>query len=471
MRPLVLLFLLAGAAPAPELRPQLVEAVEFPYYAYPPQLWERELVWLKNLGIDTVAFSIPWNWHQLDAETLDLTGRTSPRRDLIGFIRLVKRAGLRAWIRPAPPVKGWIDSGYPKGTESDRSRAAQMAVGSRNGARSVSCIARRTHRFRRGTGRRFPRSAAATRRSPACPRRIRARSSGAVKLLAAGHGSLVWEDIEDQLPPVGWEAPGGALIRPGAVSLAGDERTSVMPLRRDALLWRYWSAALPAMKAAPQVRLLAGKLPAGMLAHQLMASRGASAVNVVNQSHASFQGALRVFYPPTEKRIELPSIYLAPGEALCLPVHIPLASDGFCQDCSGFGNGDHIVYATAELNDVEYENGILAMEFAAPRAGEVVLQLSQEPSGPLLAAGPSHEFRLGRAHHARAVTRSGRQRPGLSGAYRTGHSAAGHVGVFWRCETAGHRAKESSGDVLFVRAGGAALTPEDSAEPSRREAP
>src|SRR6516225_12139384 len=104
MRALNLLLLLAAVAPASQVHPSLVQAVEFPYYAYPPQLWERELVWLKNLGVETVSFSIPWNWHQLDPETLDLAGRTSPRRDLFGLVRLVKRAGLRAWIRPAPPV-------------------------------------------------------------------------------------------------------------------------------------------------------------------------------------------------------------------------------------------------------------------------------------------------------------------------------------------------------------------------------
>jgi len=36
---------------------------------------------------------------------------------------------------------------------------------------------------------------------------------------------------------------------------------------------------------------------------------------------------------------------------------------------------------------MEYENGILAMEFVAPAAGEAVLQLSHEPPGPLIAAG------------------------------------------------------------------------------------
>ena len=53
---------------------------------------------------------------------------------------------------------------------------------------------------------------------------------------------------------------------------------------------------------------------------------------------------------------------------------------------------DHLVYATAELTVMEYENGILAMEFAAPSAGEVILQLSREPSGPLVAGGKPTPF-------------------------------------------------------------------------------
>jgi len=41
---------------------------------------------------------------------------------------------------------------------------------------------------------------------------------------------------------------------------------------------------------------------------------------------------------------------------------------------------------------VDYENGILAMEFSAPHPGEVLLQLSREPSGQLLAAGHPTSF-------------------------------------------------------------------------------
>jgi hypothetical protein len=391
MRSVALLLLLAGLAAAPETPRAFVQAVEFPYYAYAPQFWERELIWLKNLGVDTVAFSIPWNWHQTDPETLDLTGRTSPRRDLVGFIRLVKRAGLRAWIRPAPPVKEWVNSGYPPGLESDR-RAFRKWLWDLNEVLDPFLA---SHGgpivFVEGSGGVF--------KAPEPPlpvALISAKDSRALvrsrQVFAAGHGSLLWEEVEDLIPPVGWEAANAPIFRTGAVSLSGDERTPVTPLRRDALLWRYWGAALPAMRPTFTVRPVTGVLPAGVLAHQLVAADGASALSIINQSSAEYAGALRVFYPPAKRRIALPQVRLAPGEALWLPVHIPLTGADFCRDCSGFANRDHIIYATAELNLVEYENGILAMEFAAPRAGEVVLQLSQEPSGPLLAAGKPTSF-------------------------------------------------------------------------------
>ena len=102
-----LLLLFAAALPAPVADrppPEYVQAVEFPYYLYPRTLWERELVWLKTIGVSTVEFSIPWNWHQLEPGEFDFTGRTSPRRDLVGFVRLLRRLDLRAWVRPLPPV-------------------------------------------------------------------------------------------------------------------------------------------------------------------------------------------------------------------------------------------------------------------------------------------------------------------------------------------------------------------------------
>src|ERR1041385_7449736 len=108
MRRLILLMVLACAsAAAPPSKPEFVQAVEFPYYLYPRALWERELVWLKTIGVRTVEFSIPWNWHQEQPGRYDLTGSTSPRRDLAGLVRILRKLELRAWVRPLPPVPEW----------------------------------------------------------------------------------------------------------------------------------------------------------------------------------------------------------------------------------------------------------------------------------------------------------------------------------------------------------------------------
>src|SRR4051794_41561112 len=105
---LAVVLLVAASAAAPAPAPQeYVQAVEFPYYLYPRQLWERELVWLKTIGIRTVEFSIPWNWHQTRPGEFDLTGATGPRRDLAGLVRILRKLELRAWVRPLPPVPNW----------------------------------------------------------------------------------------------------------------------------------------------------------------------------------------------------------------------------------------------------------------------------------------------------------------------------------------------------------------------------
>jgi len=97
-----------GLAPAATLPPEYLQAVEFPYYLYPRAQWERELVWMKTIGVRTVEFSVPWNWHQLGPGDFDFTGLTSPRRDLVGFIHILRKLELRGWVRPMPPVAGWV---------------------------------------------------------------------------------------------------------------------------------------------------------------------------------------------------------------------------------------------------------------------------------------------------------------------------------------------------------------------------
>jgi hypothetical protein len=92
-------------------------------------------------------------------------------------------------------------------------------------------------------------------------------------------------------------------------------------------------------------------------------------------------------YSPADRVIELPGVALGPHEVLWLPVNIPLEQGPLCTGCNGFAPPDHLAYATAELTAMEYENGVLAMEFIAPKPGQAIVQLSHEPTGPLLAGG------------------------------------------------------------------------------------
>lgn len=397
MRLLLLLLAFATALPAPEPAPpaEFVQAVEFPYYLYPHTLWQRELVWLKTVGIHTVAFSIPWNWHQLENGNGDFTGATSPRRDLMGFIRLLRRLDMRAWIRPLPPVKGWINNGYPSGAAQDRKSARPWLRELEN------LLAPQTRKH--GGPIAFVEGNPGILDAPAPPQPVTivsARDASAMarsrQALAGAHGALLWEDVEDALFPAGWERPGGPIYQQGAVSLDGDERPTVAALRRNAALLRHWGALLPGMKPerARAVKLATGKLPPGITALELVsrAPGVASAVSISDESSQPFQNVVRAWDPWARRYVDIENVRLAPHESLWLPVNVSLGGRGLCRECSEFAGAEHMVYATAELQDIEYENGTLAMEFAAPQPAEAVLQLARRPSGPYVAGGHLADF-------------------------------------------------------------------------------
>ncbi|MGI8991942.1 MAG: hypothetical protein ACR2I2_20480 [Bryobacteraceae bacterium] len=294
--PALLLFV-ASAAPA-----AYVQSVEFPCNSFPRQFWERELVWLKNIGIRHVTCAV--------------------RPDAMGFLQLVQRLGMTAAPNPPRPVF------------------------------SVSAIS--------------PDALVLSR-----------------EFLSKATGSLLWTDVEDTVSPA---------FHKGAISFTGEEQPTVAALRRNAALLQHWGGLLNSMTVSP-VRPVTGKFPAGVTASQLVANAGdASAVGIVNRSESAFHGDLRVNYPSLKRSFVLPGVDIPAHEALWLPVDIQLNKSAVCEQCGPLGNAGQIVYATAELISAEYENGILAMEFAAPAAGEVVLQLSHEPSGPLIAAAKPTNF-------------------------------------------------------------------------------
>jgi hypothetical protein len=145
------------------------------------------------------------------------------------------------------------------------------------------------------------------------------------------------------------------------------------------------------MHAVGMPRPAAGKLPDGVHAVELV-SAAVSAVSISNTGRQPFHGDLRVRMPGTRRALVVPAVSVPAGESLWLPLAASLGPDGLCGECSNFSRIEKIVYATEELLSVEFENGILAMEFAAPEAGEAVLQLARQPVGPFLAAGKPVKF-------------------------------------------------------------------------------
>ena len=334
----------AAAQNAPTVR-AIFQCVEFRYTAFPRQLWERELVWMKNVGITGVAITVPRDWDANDQR---------PSRDLIALLRLMRKLELTAWIEPereTPELKAALEP-YMQG------HGGPIAWWGVNGA-------------------------------PLPVTRLSSLSAGSLNAsrdaLANGRGTLVWTDVEDTVSPT---------FHHGAISFSGEEAATLIGLRRDTLLVHYWAQALPALNVTRPLSPVTGKLPLTVTAKQLVAGdAGPSAISVVNKSRtASYTGQLRVYYPPAKRPIELEAVTVPPGDSLWLPVNVPLGGGVFCKNCDALGNGESIVYATAELTGVEYENGILAMEFSAPAAGHAVLHLAKEPSGPLVAGGKPTEF-------------------------------------------------------------------------------
>jgi Glycosyl hydrolases family 35 len=367
-----------------------LQAVEFPYYLYPRTLWERELVWLKNIGVQTVEFSIPANFHQPQAGEFDLTGRTSPRRDLVGFVRLLRKLGMRAWVRPLPPVPGLVNARLDAAQQRawlkqlDQMLATQTA--SHGGP--IAFVEGRVLAIDAAA----PPSPVTT--VSAIEANAFARSREAMN---SARGALLWTDVEDALFPAGWAANPATLLRKGAVGLSGDEHPTTAALRRDAALLRGWAQLFGGLHHVTPPKPAAGRFPEGVNAVELV-SPSASAVSISNTSRKPFHDDLQVIEPLSKRTLVIPSVSVGPGQSLWLPVSVSLGPDGLCRDCTNFAAPEHVVYATAELLSIEFENGILAMEFAAPEPGEVILQMARRPSGPFLAAGKPTDFDWDEAH-------------------------------------------------------------------------
>ena len=217
--------------------------------------------------------------------------------------------------------------------------------------------------------------------------RVSVKAPNAMQLsraAVAARGSLIWTDVEDTRDRSGFHR--------GAVSFTGDEQPLTGVLRRDALLLQYWAAVVPEMRVQKMNRMPSTGKSYPLSVLELIAPDGAAAVSLVNDAASDWTGDVSAYFSPAKQHLAIPNVHVAKGDALFLPVNIPLSNDTFCRNCQALSKNDRIIYATAELTAVEYENGILAMEFSAPAAGEVIVQLTSEPSGPYLAGGKPSKF-------------------------------------------------------------------------------
>lgn len=297
----------------------LTESVEFPWNTFPRHLWERELVWMKNIGVRHVS--------------LPPASDPALLSDVIGIIR---RLGLEADLEGPVP-------------------AALESLSTRHGGPLSDPVAD--------------------------VRRISVLQPGALRqsreILLSGAAGILWTNVEDTLGPAGY-------VR-GAVSFAGQERAATSTLRRNTQVSRYWSSILPTLQEIPGAGT---RLPTEMISvKQYVTPNGVSVISIVNSGATSWTGDIKATYPALHRVIVLPNITVEANDTSWLPVGIPLTGSPLCRDCNGFAPPDHLVYATAEITAMEYENGILALEFASPGTAEVILQLSREPSGPLVAGG------------------------------------------------------------------------------------
>jgi hypothetical protein len=299
-------------------------SVEFPFTTVPRPVWERDLAQLKEMGVTHVSLPPSNNAAQLDEA-----------------IRIVRHLSLEA------DLEGPLPERLQPLAKSHGGPLAELP----SGAVRISAI--------------MPRALDNER-----------------KLLTSGTQAIVWTDVFETLAPN---------YKPGAITLAGAETPPAALIRREAQLTRFWGAELSGLTESPGARLA---VPVESVSvHQYIADKagavplGLSLTAVINDSSDAWNGELRVMYPALQRVIGLPAIAVAPYDVLWLPIDIPLTAGPLCSGCTGFAPSDHLVYATAELTDMEYENGILAMEFIAATPGEAVLQISHEPTGPLLAAG------------------------------------------------------------------------------------
>jgi amino acid transporter len=112
--PFAVLLLAMLALRVPAHAAPFVYGATFFYERVPRDEWAASLQKYREMGINTIDLYVMWNWHEPRDGQFDFTGRTNPRRDLIGLLRLIHSDGFKIVLRPGPVIRNeWRNGGYP----------------------------------------------------------------------------------------------------------------------------------------------------------------------------------------------------------------------------------------------------------------------------------------------------------------------------------------------------------------------
>ena len=373
-------------------KPFFVYSATFAYEQYPRDLWPGHMVRLKRMGFNTLQVPV-----RSDGSTSDLQE----------VLRLGRQLGFRIWLdRSAMVAAGAAaaPSDSASGDELPFARGGAVLDGLDGKPAAWFPAPEAAPASKRLL---YPADFASLRRlipkPPQLPvvtahdagwsagEDVRARPADPSnyllamrELLATGVKALNCSAVLEEQ---------GTAAREAAIGLAGDERPQTAILSRNGALLRQFGPMLAAMHQADAPAHLAlgsneKSPPLLRLATLAFEPRGPAWISALNfsESHA-VKGTLAAVDPRTAKPVLLRNLNLPPRQALLMPVNFPISRPEICGDCSSFAPDERIVWATAELLSVSFENGVLAMEFVAPAEGEVVLELAREPRGPLITGG------------------------------------------------------------------------------------
>jgi beta-galactosidase len=82
--------------------PFFIYSGEIHYFRLNPKCWPLHLQAARAAGLNTVSTYIPWLWHEPEEGRFDFTGETHAQRNLVRYLELVEKHGLRFIARVGP---------------------------------------------------------------------------------------------------------------------------------------------------------------------------------------------------------------------------------------------------------------------------------------------------------------------------------------------------------------------------------